>query len=104
MRGIKSYGLDPARLGTLRLMAKVKFSDVVNFGASVPEWGMSREASSAAPLVVSGAQFKSTNQLGLAMENILRHKTTDHVDFQALANLKLAPKKKKAALKAKKRK
>lgn len=86
-------------------MAKIKFSDVVNFGASVPEWGVSREASSAVPLVVSGAQFKSTNQLGLAMENILRHKTTDHVDFQALANLKLAPKKKKkVALKAKKRK
>ena len=86
-------------------MAKVKFRDVVNFGASVPEWGVSREASSAAPLVVSGAQFKSTNQLGLTMENILRHKTTDHVDFQALANLKLAPRnKKKAAPKAKKRK
>jgi hypothetical protein len=38
------------------------------------------------------------------MENILRHKTTDHVDFRALANLKFALKKKKAALKAKKRK
>jgi hypothetical protein len=86
-------------------MAKVKFSDVVNFGASVPEWGVSREASTAAPLVVSGAQFKSTNQLGLAMENILRHKTTDHVDFKALANLKLSPKnKRKIAAKAKKRK
>ena len=86
-------------------MAKVKFSDVVNFGASVPEWGVSREASTAAPLVVSGAQFKSTNQLGLAMENILRNKTTNHVDFKALANLKLSPKnKRKIAPKAKKRK
>jgi hypothetical protein len=85
-------------------MAKLKFSDVVNFGASVPEWGVSREASTAAPLVVSGVQFKSTNKLGLAMENILRHKTTEHVDFQALANLKLAPKKKVAAKTTKKRK
>jgi len=86
-------------------MARVKFSDVANFGGSMPEWGVSREASSAVPLVVSGGQFKSTNQLGLAMENILRHKTTDHVDFQALANLKSAPKtKKKVAPKAKKRK
>jgi hypothetical protein len=85
-------------------MAKLKFSDVVNFGAAVPEWGVSREASSAAPLVISGAQFKSTNQLGLTMENILRHKTTEHVDFHALANLKLAPKNKKVAVKAKKRK
>jgi hypothetical protein len=85
-------------------MAKVKFSDVVNFGGSVPEWGVSREASSAVPLVVSGGQFKSTNQLGLAMENILRHKTTDQVDFQALANLKSAPKNTKKTYKAKKRK
>jgi hypothetical protein len=39
------------------------------------------------------------------MENILRHKTSDQVDFQALANLKSAPKtKKKFAFKAKKRK
>jgi hypothetical protein len=86
-------------------MAKVKFSDVVNFGLAVPEWGVSREASSAAPMVVSGAQFKSTNQLGLAMESILRNKTSQHVDFQALANLKSAPRnKKKVAFKAKKRK
>jgi hypothetical protein len=43
--------------------------------------------------------------VGLAMENILRHKTTDQFDFQALANLKSHPKtKKKFALKAKKRK
>ena len=94
-----------ARSDTLKSMAKVKFSDVINFSGSMPEWGVSPEVSSAAPLVVSGAQFKSTNQLGLAMENILRHKTTDHVDFQALANLKLGPKKKKkVAFKAKKRK
>lgn len=85
-------------------MAKLKFSDVVKFGASVPEWGVSREASTAVPLVVSGTQFKSTNQLGHTMESILRNKTSQQVDFKALANLKAGPKtKKKFAFKAKKR-
>jgi len=82
----------------LLYMAENKLIDAIDFGASVPEWGVSRETSKAVPLVVSGSQFKSTNSLGLRMENILRIKTSPHVDFKALANLKAAPKgaKKKA--------
>jgi hypothetical protein len=85
-------------------MARNKPIDAMDFGASVPEWGVSRETSSAVPLVVSGSQFKSTNNLGLKMENILRIKTSPHVNFKALADLKAALKtaKKKVAFKAKK--
>jgi hypothetical protein len=59
----------------------------------VPEWGISDTVSTAVPLVASGAEFKSTRDVGEAMSKVLRSK----LDSKALSQVKKFAKKERSS-------
>lgn len=59
----------------------------------VPEWGISELVSTAVPLVASGAEFKSTRDVGEAMSRVLRSK----LDANALSQVKKFAKKQRSS-------
>jgi|SRR5712671_7485742 len=51
----------------------------VVLNARIPEWGVAPSLSTAVPIVVSGAQVKSTKDVSNGMYSVLRHKVSPNL-------------------------